>query len=786
MILPQFFDNPFQIRLSFHKMIERLEEIAKTEEGNYAKVLIKEVEQHPELKNGITDISQIIDNTELISRLTAGLFPALLTLNEIKAISIPYQGLMFNYTERFRNILHDAGPGFEINIRDFDEHQFYIASCCLILNRFYNTQLDFIRPLFYDIPTSTGLIKHYRILYNADFMEIIPPEQMPLLSAEDIKLLLNNYDNLALWKEKFPPASWVMKGFTIITLIDVTVQNAVSILKDSLLDGTPGAGIQQTLESILQSIFQIANIRTGLTLFDRSSGKISISTFGQKVQSFLLPHKSEEDHKNIICADAYQYLIKQQTYFAVADIADIKDDEQYTYIAETFGNQNIKSFILAPVAKNGILHGFLEVVSSTTGVLNSVTANKLEFVMPFLVDAIDRKINDFDTRVQAVIQNNYTNLHPSVNWKFMREAKNYIQKHDSGEKYNFKEIRFRKVFPLYGEVDIHNSSITRNLSVKNDLENQVEQLISLLELLQQERPAFDLTEYLAYLKKFTDGISFGIRADTEQSLQHYLEIQIFPLLQSFVKSFSLELNNGIKNYLKQSDSLTGNFFINRRNYEETLMLVNNTLLEILDRRQSEIQKYYAHYYERFKTDGVDHSLYIGAAITPDKDFNDTVLSRLRLWQLLVTVEMVIGQYYLKDSLPYHLGVTSLILVYSTPIDIRFRMDEKHFDIDGAYNIRYEVVKKRIDKAHIKDSTERITQQGKITIVYSKEEEAAEYNIYINMLQKAGILEDIIEEIDIEELQGVSGLKALCVGILYDPNVHFNYNDFYEELYLQLS
>lgn len=785
MILPQFFDNPFQVRLSFHKIIERLEEIAKTEEGHYAKDLLKEVKAHPELKDGITDISQIIDNTTLISRLTAELFPALLSRNEIKAITIPYQGLIFNYTERFRNVLHDAGPGFEINIRDFNEHQFYIASCCLILSEFYNTQLDFIRPLFYDIPTSTGLNKHYRILYNADFMEMIPPKELPSLSVGDIKLLLNNYDNLALWKEKFPPASWLMKGFTIMTLVDVTVQNAISILKDSLLDGTTGPGIQQILESILQSIFQVADIRTGLTLFDKSSGKISTSTFGQKIQSFLLPHRGEKDYKNVICADAYQNLIKQQTYFAVADITDIKADEGYTYITEIFGSQNIKSFILAPVEKNGTLHGFLEVVSSTVGVLNSVTANKLEMIMPFLVDAIDRKINDFETRVRAVIQNNYTNLHPSVNWKFELEAKNYIQNLDSGGNYNFKEIRFRKVFPLYGEVDIHNSSITRNLSVKNDLENQIEQLLSLLEQIQQEKSIPVLNEHLSYLKAFIDDLSSGIKADTEPALQHYLEINIYPMLRSNANSFSVELSNGIENYFKQSDSLTGEFYTNRRNYEETLTLVNNKLLEILDRRQIEIQKYYPHYYERFKTDGVDHSLYVGSAIAPNKDFNDMILRRLRLWQLLVIIEMAIEQYRLKDSLPYHLGVTTLILVYSTPIDIRFRMDEKHFDIDGAYNIRYEVIKKRIDKACIKNSTERITQQGKLTIVYSKEEEEAEYNIYLNILQRAGILEDKIEEVYIEELQGVSGLKALRAGILYGQNLSLNYNAFYEELYNQL-
>ncbi len=32
------------------------------------------------------------------------------------------------------------------------------------------------------------------------------------------------------------------------------------------------------------------------------------------------------------------------------------------------------------------------------------------------------------------------------------------------------------------------------------------------------------------------------------------------------------------------------------------------------------------------------------------------------------------------------------------------MDEKRFDVDGAYNARYEIVKKRIDKAYVKEAT----------------------------------------------------------------------------------
>lgn len=151
----------------------------------------------------------------------------------------------------------------------------------------------------------------------------------------------------------------------------------------------------------------------------------------------------------------------------------------------------------------------------------------------------------------------------------------------------------------------------------------------------------------------------------------------------------------------------------------------------MDSKQIEAQKIYPHYYERFKTDGVEHNLYIGESIAPNIPFDRIYLSNLRLWQLQTLCEMEFEHQRIKKELPYLLDVTSLILVFGTPISIRFRMDEKRFDVDGSYNARYEVVKKRIDKANIKGTDKRITEKGKITIVYSHTQEETEYLKYIN-------------------------------------------------------
>ncbi|MDO3628334.1 GAF domain-containing protein [Mucilaginibacter sp. BT774] len=779
MLLPQFFDNPFQIRLSFHKVIEQLEETARDSEG--AKKLLDQVNAHPELRDGITDISQIKENELLISRLLTPLFPPLLSYNEIKGVSIPYQGLIFNQTERFRNILKAAGMSFDMNIRDFNDHQFYVGSCCMILNQFYGTELDFSKPLFYDIPTADGIVKHYRILYNADFIEVVPTEKAIKLTDADIKLLIDNYDDLALWKQKFPAGSWILKGFALVSLFDATTENAVAILKTSLLSDKAEPEMQNIIDSAFRSIFRIPDLRIGFTAFDKAEGKFSTRVFGKEIRSFLLTDKDEGECHEILSKASYQSLINEHEYYAVSDVAEYSANDPSNLRAARLKDQDIGSFILAPFIKDGVLLGILELVSSKVNVLNSVNAHRLEIVMPFFVETIDHRIKEHQNKVDAVIQKNYTNMHPSVNWKFRREAKNYIYNLNLGLAYNLKEIAFKDVYPLYGEVDIKNSSVTRNLSVKNDLKNQLNGLIVLLEQLELGGAVKGSEQYLPDLQRLLNELSLGIKADTEQNVLHYLEINIYPLFSKVQGSFKED----IEAYFKHANPLTGDFYANRRNYEKTLSLVNEKLITILDERQAEIQKHFPHYFERFKTDGVEHNVYIGASIAPEKKFDVADLERLRLWQLLVTAEMEIEQHRLKHILPYHLGVTSLILVFSAPIAIRFRMDEKHFDVDGAYNIRYEVIKKRIDKAYIKGTRERITSEGTITIVYSKAEEQAEYGRYIRILRSAGILTYKVEHLDVEDLQAVSGLKALRVGVAYETSrflsQDFSYDGLYQEL-----
>ena len=206
----------------------------------------------------------------------------------------------------------------------------------------------------------------------------------------------------------------------------------------------------------------------------------------------------------------------------------------------------------------------------------------------------------------------------------------------------------------------------------------------------------------------------------------------------------------------------------RKSYENSVTLLNDKLAKFLDKKQKQAQAMFPHYFERYKTDGVEYNMYIGQSITKSKKFDNLYLYNLRLWQLQTMCEMENIAFKERANMQHDLRVASLILIHSDPMAIKFRMDEKQFDVDGTYNIRYEILKKRIDKANIKGTEERLTVPGKIAIIYSQKKEALEYTKYITYLQAKNLLGKL-EHLDIEDLQDVSGLKALRVEVIYQKD-----------------
>lgn len=764
-------DAPFQIFISFKKYLDVLEHIRYNDRleyrVNYVESLIEKIKNFQELKDGFQDVTLLKKNEDLIKLLLADLFPTGLTHNEIKAASIPFSNITFNYTERFKNILKDAGKDFEIELRNIDDDELYIFCCCLILQNYFKKDIRTTIPLYFDIPDKNGIMKHYKITVNSDYTEIFPTERAKIPTDDILDMLLENMDDAKLWKKYFPSQAWILKGFTIISLVDCTSEVALSDLKSSMIridleNLTP----DENLIEIFKSYFEVPELNFGLMLFNRKDQKLEKvpiyeNLFTNHILDFWINTFDEETRKN-----TFNNLSHNSKPVVISNVNNLDENIQQLSSFSILKDNNINSFMVIPIMQDNELLAIMEFTSPVAGSFNGLKLKKMEFFTDMILFSLNRFSFEKNYQIEAIIQREYTSIHNSVVWKFRNEAEKYFTASLGKKIYTLKEISFKNLTPLFGVSDIRSSSEKRfNLMLK-DINQQIEWLKDILTLTNSESEKFILA-----LEVFENELNHEIKADTEQRFQRLLREEIHPFLQGKLEvKTSLEIKSKIQNYFALIRAQTDLFYNHRKNLDDSITLVNRKLADMLDESQVKAQQIFPHYYERFKSDGVEHNLYSGHTVAPDLHYTSKVVHKLRYWQLKTICRMELEFQSFKNNLPIPLDIASLIFVYNEKIDIRFRMDEKRFDVDGAYNSYYEIIKKRLDKAHVKDSSERITAPGKITIVYFGMENQKEYLEYVTKLQKKGILQHDVEFLKVEDLQGITGLLALRVSISQDDSV----------------
>ncbi len=426
---------------------------------------------------------------------------------------------------------------------------------------------------------------------------------------------------------------------------------------------------------------------------------------------------------------------------------------------------------MAPLIYQDAIIGSLKLASAKPGSLNLTLMPHLQQILPLFAMAVKRSMDELNNRVQAIIKEHCTAIHPVVEWRFRKAVLGGLERPAAttgeGQAGQIEPIVFRDVYPLYALSDIRGSSSHRAWAIQSDLLTQLGLAREILQAAYRARPMPILDQIRHKIERYASDVEVSMRSGDEVGLIAFLRREVEGLF-GHLESLGPDVRDRIEAYRRALDPQLGAVGTRRRAFEESLTLINDTIATYLDAEEQAAQILAPHYFEKQRTDGVDYSIYAGASLLEDGGFTPLHLKNLRLWQLMVACGIAREVERVKPRLAEPLETTSLILVQHAPLSIRFRFDEKRFDVDGAYNVRYEIMKKRIDKAVVRGTTERVTQPGKIAIVYSQEAEAAEYRDYIAYLQSLDSLERDVEPLDLEELQGVSGLRALRVTVSLEP------------------
>ena len=722
------------------------------------------IQQVPELEGSIEDPSMLKEHRDLLMPLMSVIFPASSWETEIVGALVPFREIAFYTSPMFQRLLiADDGSlkGFSKDNQGGPRKSRALRAYFLILKKIYGLDQELETPVIQIVPDpETGLDRYFQLSPDLQFIDVYPIGKPKKLSKNDRQTIIDNLTDLKVLSQFINLDKFEFKGFTFIRAVDVTESEVIAALQTDLIDQESifsADGFQRVLKQI-RTLFGRPDLMAAigaiqgdkvLVIKDGSPSAVNCMFTNSK-------HIPLADVKGSVWLDA----VEQATTLR---ISDLRAKANLSLIEQDAFNHGVRSLLISPLFYQGKVIGFLHIVSTRPNDLGGFDEMLVQQIAPLFSVALKRGIDDMSNEAQAIIKEKCTAVHPVVEWRFRDAAFQHMDRVRMGQSSEMEPIIFKDLIPFFAQSDIRGSSEARNKSIQADLTDQLKLAKKIMHRASDVKDWPLLQEYTFRIDRRIDSLNSGIASDDEVAISSFLKNEIEATFADIV-GFGPRVSQAIENYKKAIDPNLGVVYRKRRAFEDSVSLLNERLSAYLEEEAAKAQAFLPHYFEKHQTDGLDYVIYAGASIMRNGNISTFHIQNLRLWQLMVACGMAWHTEQVKTELEVPLDTCQLILTSNTPLSIRFRYDEKRFDVDGAYDIRHEIIKSRLDKALVKGSRERLTQPGKLAIVYSQPEDGREMHRHIDFLKSTGYLCDDLEFIDIEDLSGVRGLKALRVGI----------------------
>jgi len=756
-------DYPFRCVLSFKPLIDYCEQ-NKASWGklgiSYLEKLKGMIDEVPQFYGPIEDLSLIARHEELLKGLVSLVLPPTSWETDLLGVFIPFNLVPVYVSAAFRRLLIDeqgrikgsALMGEEMFLRGRILRAYY-----LILDKYYGIGQKFEYPIVRVVPDpQTGLDLHLRIKPNLQFLEIHHKGEIKKLSEKERARLLEHLADPDVLREILPPENFEIHGFAVFNVIDVTQSEMLSALGKDLIDQESiysQAGFLR-LQQRIRILFRCPELVVSLVAIHED--QVMLINLGCELSSSSVFSGSRHIPLSEFQGSLYEQAVKGNR---VLRIRDLSEESGRTRAEEEMIKSGLRSLMIAPLTYQGELIGTMDIASPHPDEFGPIDIMLLAEIAPIFSMAVKRALEEIDHAVQNIIKEKCTAIHPSVEWRFRKSAFQHLDRLSMGQASEMDPIVFRDVYPLYGVSDVRGSSFARNRAVAEDIEEHLNLALAVLEAAGRVKPIAVLEELGHRLAGEVERIRNGISPADESSIAHFMKADVESLFPH-LRSFGPDVVRPIEAYEALIDKRLGTVYRRRKEFEESVSKLNQRISFYLDREEAEAQALYPHYFEKHQTDGVDYLIYVGASLTPDGSYSELYLENFRLWQLMVACGIAWITAQLKKELKVPLDTAHLILVNHATLSIRFRFEEKRFDVDGAYDVRHEIIKSRLDKAMVKGRSERLTQPGMIAAVYSQPHEGREVRRHMEFLASKGYIKGDMESLEVEELPGVQGLRAV--------------------------
>ncbi len=585
--------------------------------------ILDQFELHPDWKNEIVHIRECSFLYELI--FGALLSPMTDEQEIVWGLSLPISPATFYSTDRFYNLIkHNVHQGKHIVLLNTDlaisKRRIEEGAYALILQRLYHLPVFPVTEVMQGYQeVETGLMRYMRIELDFRFTnvttKIVLPEINIFLPPSG---RLDEQTHHALL-EKLPLSQFHFDGFSIINGEDGTESFVLELIREAMTVDNPEemGKVYPEIFKFLQSLLGTTQIELSILPFIEVNDKL-VFAFEGKQLSYLsrsAQHAGFSEDDLLLFLD--QFKENPSRFFHTTQ----QDADTTSLPFKIVLSEGIKSLVLLPIHYHGTLIGIFELYSTVVDISDRRLLARLNNALLLLSQLVHRTVTEGTAYIDRLVKEQFTSLQPAVEWKFKELAWQYIKDCRIGnQQYEMSTVHFREVYPLYGAIDIRNSTLERNSALRKDFKTQLDVLQLVLSELRQMTPEQPLLLKMQMCKMFRLLLDEELTTECEVSIPQFLDVEI-PLFLNTLATHYPVIVSFVTNYLKQARDTNGYFFINRNGLEKSIQLINRSLAAQLHLFHQRLLEIFPNYFESFRTDGVEYDIYLGQSIAPLSAFH---------------------------------------------------------------------------------------------------------------------------------------------------------------------